>query len=168
MSILAAVLVAANAFADDAKDLRFMSGLWSSQREFGVFHYSLCWTKNEHGNMMGYWRATGYYAGRASINVELLAIEREKDGLILKIKHFDSGKWSESSSLRIVEVDAKDEWQVCRLVSISSNEAVFDNGQTSDQKLRITYRKTGKRLEVTKETIESGKPSVFSLTYKRD
>ncbi len=91
---------------------------------------------------------------------ELLAIEPEGDGVVLRIKHFAPGPG-------LVGQEAKDESQNNQLVKIEDRVAVFEGG-TAASPTRITFRSPDpSTLNITVERQRNGAPVATEFKYTR-
>ena len=91
---------------------------------------------------------------------ELLAIEQEGEGVVLRIKHFAPGPG-------LVSREAKDESANNRLVSLEGRTAVFDGGDAANP-VRITFNSPDSAtLNIISERQRDGKPVATEFKYKR-
>lgn len=94
-----------------AGDLNWLAGAWLGQRGEDLVEEH--WSGVAGGALMGMFR---WLHGDAVRFYELLVIEPQDGGLVLRIKHFDPG---------LVGWEEKDRSADCDLVQLSGHEAVF-------------------------------------------
>lgn len=91
---------------------------------------------------------------------ELLAIEQDGEGVVLRIKHFAPGAG-------LVSQEAKDESMNHVLVHIEKRTAVFEGGAASTP-VRITFSSADESsLNIVVERQRDGKPVSTEFQYKR-
>ena len=91
---------------------------------------------------------------------ELLAIEQEGEGVVLRIKHFAPGPG-------LVSQEAKDESSNHPLVRIEDKKAVFEGGSATSP-VRITFTSPDPAaLTIVVERQRDGKPVATEFLYKR-
>lgn len=91
---------------------------------------------------------------------ELLAMEQEGDGVVLRIKHFAPGAG-------LVGQEAKDQSLDHTLIRIDRQTAVFEGG-TAGSPVRITFTSAdASSLTIVVERQRDGKPVSTAFTYKR-
>ena len=91
---------------------------------------------------------------------ELLAIEQDGEGLVLRIKHFAPGAG-------LVGQEAKDESANHTLVSLENRKAVFE-AATATGPVRVTFTSPdAAALEIVVERQRDGKPAATDFNYKR-
>jgi hypothetical protein len=90
---------------------------------------------------------------------ELLAIEQEGDGVVLRIKHFSPGAG-------LAGREPKDESINHTLVSIGNRTAVFQG--TGEGPARVSFSSPdAKTLNITVERMRDGKPASTEFKYTR-
>jgi hypothetical protein len=109
-------------------DLAWMAGHWYG--DVGGEPVDEHWSLPAGGVMMGMFRWLKH--GKLYL-YELLAIERDAGGLVLRLKHFDRG---------LLSWEEKDMAVAYPLVSIGDHEAAFERGGTF-RSTRFVYRRTG-------------------------
>ena len=91
---------------------------------------------------------------------ELLALEQEGDGVVLRIKHFAPGSG-------LVGREAKDESMNHALVRLDRRAAVFEGG-TAASPVRVTFTSPGAdTLTIVVERQRDGKPVSTEFKYTR-
>ena len=91
---------------------------------------------------------------------ELLAIEQDGEGLVLRIKHFAPGAG-------LVGQEAKDESANHALVSLDNRKAVFE-ASTATGPVRVTFTSPDPAaLKIVVERQRDGKPVATDFNYKR-
>ena len=91
---------------------------------------------------------------------ELLAIEQDGEGLVLRIKHFAPGAG-------LVGQEAKDESANHALVSLENRKAVFE-ASTATGPVRVTFTSPDPAaLKIVVERQRDGKPVATDFNYKR-
>jgi hypothetical protein len=91
---------------------------------------------------------------------ELLAIEQDGEGLVLRIKHFAPGAG-------LVGQEAKDESATHALVSLDNRKAVFE-ASTATGPVRVTFTSPDPAaLKIVVERQRDGKPVATDFNYKR-
>lgn len=113
------------------------------------------WTAPEGDSMLGMWRLV---AGGKTRVLELLAISATADGLVLRLRHFDSA---------LVAREEKDQSVVLKAIRQAPGEVAFEGPAVGAEGLvRITYRKAGDDgLAVTLE--RAGKKEEFAFKRAR-
>ncbi|MFA6208904.1 MAG: DUF6265 family protein [Candidatus Obscuribacterales bacterium] len=136
--IVATMLLAASAigtlstFADtnySLAALSFMCGTWRGASESHSSIVEEYWSEADGNTMIGCYRSI---KGSDTTFYELLVIQKVPDGIELKMKHFDR---------ELVGWESKEKAQVCRLTSLSADEATFE-GVNEGESTKIVYRKT--------------------------
>lgn len=124
-------------------DLGWLTGTWSG--EIGDDVVEEVWTEPAVGCLAGVfrWMQTG-----AVHLYEILAIEEESDGLILRIRHFDPGLAAWAS-----ESEGPKAW---RLVELEGRRAVFENPDMAFPR-RVVYERLDDRTLLAR--IEGRKAS---------
>jgi hypothetical protein len=91
---------------------------------------------------------------------ELLAIEQEGEGVVLRIKHFAPGAG-------LVGQEAKDESMNHALVKLEEKMAIFEGG-TPAAPVRITFTSPDStNLKIVVERQRDGKPASTVFDYRR-
>lgn len=124
------------------RDLSWMAGRWAGTM-FGK-PAEEHWTRPSAGAMVGMYRLGG--AGDRPI-YELMLIEQEDDGLVLRLRHFSAG---------FAEIDP--EPLVLRLKRAAPNQADFENPHL-ERPRRIRYRRSADTLTIGLEFVSGGTSS---------
>lgn len=115
------------------------------------------WSAPAAGSIIAMYRSIR--ANRPTL-YELLAIEQEGDGLVLRIKHFAPGAG-------LVGQEAKDESMNHTLVKLGDRSAVFEGG-TAASPVRVTFTSPDPAtLDIVVERQRDGKPVATEFKYKR-
>ena len=115
------------------------------------------WSAPLGGSMLAMYRSIR--ADRATL-YELLAIEQDADGIVLRIKHFAPGPG-------LVSQEAKDQSIDHRLVSVEGRTAVF-MGVAAENPARITFSSPDPgRLTISVEREREGKRVATEFNYSR-
>ncbi|HEX7151660.1 MAG TPA: DUF6265 family protein [Thermoanaerobaculia bacterium] len=130
-------------------DLAFFEGKWVS-KEAGDMFWEEHWTAPIGDNLLGMCRAQN--KGKTFF-YELLTIEQEENGPVMKLKHFSRG---------LIGREEKGEVVLLPLVSLEENEAVFER---ADKQVRLTYRRTGNELYALLEKWKDGERKITEFTY---
>jgi hypothetical protein len=134
-------------------DLAWMAGRW-----YGHVHGDLVdehWSNPAGGVMLGMFR--WLKDGKVYL-YELLAIEPESAGLVLRLKHFDRG---------LVGWEAKSTPLAFPLVSIGEREVAFERGGTF-RSTRFVYKQVNEcELIVTTEDRKGAEVTRYEFRYTR-
>jgi hypothetical protein len=157
--VLAAISAAGQTPAAPAKatvdQLSWVAGAWTGT--LGERTVEQHWSAPLAGSIIAMYRSI--QANKPTL-YELLAIEEEGDGVVLRIKHFAPGPG-------LVGQEAKEESQNNRLVKIEDRVAVFEGG-TPASPTRITFRSPDpSTLNITVERQRNGAPVATEFKYKR-
>jgi uncharacterized protein DUF6265 len=137
------------------EQLGFVTGAWTGTLEDRTIEQH--WSAPLGGSIVAMYRSIR--ANRVTL-YELLAIEQEGEGVVLRIKHFAPGPG-------LVSREAKDESANNRLVSVEGRTAVFEGGDAASP-VRITFRSPdGSTLTIVSERRRDGAPVVTEYKYKR-
>jgi hypothetical protein len=135
--------------------LAWVAGAWTGT--LGDRTIEQHWSAPLGGSIIAMYRSI--QANRATL-YELLAIEQEGEGVVLRIKHFAPGPG-------LVSREAKDESANNRLVSLTGRMAVFE-GDDAAKPVRITFTSPDPAtLNIVSERRREGKPVSTEYKYKR-
>jgi hypothetical protein len=135
--------------------LAWVAGAWTGT--LGDRTIEQHWSAPLGGSIIAMYRSI--QANRATL-YELLAIEQEGEGVVLRIKHFAPGPG-------LVSREAKDESANNRLVSLTGRMAVFEGGDAANP-VRITFTSPDPAtLNIVSERRREGKPVSTEYKYKR-
>jgi hypothetical protein len=135
--------------------LAWVAGAWTGT--LGDRTVEQHWSAPLAGSIIAMYRSVR--GGKATL-YELLAIENEGDGVVLRIKHFAPGPG-------LVGQEAKDESINHALVSIEQRTAVFVGGAPANPS-RVTFRSPdANTLNITVERQRDGKPVSTEFKYTR-
>ena len=135
--------------------LSWVAGAWAGT--LGERTIEQHWSAPVAGSIIAMYRSI--QANKPTL-YELLAIEQDGDGVVLRIKHFAPGAG-------LVGREAKDQSQDQRLVKVEDRMAVFEGG-TAASPVRITFRSPDPAtLNITVESIRDGAPASTEFRYKR-
>lgn len=100
--------------------------------------------------------------GERPMLYELLTLEQEGDGVVLRIKHFAPGPG-------LVGRQEKDESVNHPLVALDGQTAVFEGGLPGAAPARITFRRVdADHLTITVARLREGAPVATEFKYTRD
>jgi uncharacterized protein DUF6265 len=137
------------------EQLGFVTGAWTGT--LGDRTIEQHWSAPLGGSIVAMYRSI--QANRVTL-YELLAIEQEGEGVVLRIKHFAPGPG-------LVSREAKDESANNRLVRVEGRTAVFEGGDAANP-VRITFRSPdASTLTIVSERRRDGAPVVTEYKYKR-
>jgi hypothetical protein len=141
------------AAADTLAGLTWLTGSW--QGTLGEDAVDEHWSAEAGGVMVGMFR---WLKGGAPYLYELMTLELDAEGVLLRIKHFGPG---------LVAWEEKEESLRFRLASVGSAEQRFvEEGRQPPA--RLTYRRDGERaMTVTLDTERRGTPHRLELRYSR-
>lgn len=89
---------------------------------------------------------------------EVLSITAEGDGIVLRIKHFDS---------KMIGWEEKEKALHWKLTKSDANQAIFENAEQKSA-TKFTFRRDGDSgLGVSLEGEKDGKPTTREFTYRR-
>ncbi len=126
--------------------LAWVTGAWTGT--LGDRTVEQHWSAPLGGSIIAMYRSI--QANKATL-YELLAIEQEGEGVVLRIKHFAPGPG-------LVSREAKDESANNRLVSLEGRTAVFHGGDAANP-VRITFKSPDSAtLNIVSERQRDGKP----------
>jgi hypothetical protein len=135
--------------------LGWVTGAWTGT--LGERTIEQHWSAPLGGSIIAMYRSI--QASKATL-YELLAIEQEGEGVVLRIKHFAPGAG-------LVGQEAKDESQNHRLVKLEDRMAVFEGGAAAGP-VRITFRSPDPAtLNIIVERQRNGAPVSTAFMYKR-
>jgi hypothetical protein len=142
-------------FKATVDQLAWVRGAWTGT--LGERTVEQHWSAPLGGSIIAMYRSI--QANRATL-YELLAIEQEGEGVVLRIKHFAPGPG-------LVSREAKDESANNRLVSLDGRTAVFHGGDAANP-VRITFNSPDSAtLNIVSERQRDGKPVATEFKYKR-
>jgi hypothetical protein len=148
----AATAAAARATVDQ---LAFVTGAWTGM--LGDRTIEQHWSAPLAGSIVAMYRSIR--EGKPTL-YELLAIEQEGDGVVLRIKHFAPGAG-------LVGREAKERSIDHRLVRVEGGAAVFE-GMDPAAPSRITFRRAdADSLNITTERQQDGKTVTTEFKYSR-
>ena len=143
------------AFKATVDQLSWVTGAWTGT--LGDRTVEQHWSAPLGGSIIAMYRSI--QANKATL-YELLAIEQEGEGVVLRIKHFAPGPG-------LVSREAKDESANNRLVSLEGRTAVFHGGDAANP-VRITFKSPDSAtLNIVSERQREGKPVATEFKYKR-
>jgi hypothetical protein len=135
--------------------LSWVAGAWTGT--VGDRTVEQHWSAPAAGSIIAMYRSIRN--GRPTL-YELLAIEQEGEGVVLRIKHFAPGAG-------LVGQEAKDESMNHTLVKLDMKLAIFEGG-TAAAPVRITFRSPdAANLNIVVERQRDGKPTSTVFEYKR-
>jgi hypothetical protein len=144
--------IAAKATVDQ---LAWVAGAWTGTLGDRIIEQH--WSAPLGGSIVAMYRSIR--ANRATL-YELLAIEQEGDGVVLRIKHFAPGPG-------LIGQEAKDESVNNRLISLDGHTAVFEGGDAANP-TRITFRSPDSAtLNITVERRRDGTAVPTEFKYTR-
>ena len=137
------------------EQLAWVTGAWTGT--LGDRTIEQHWSAPLGGSIVAMYRSIR--ANRVTL-YELLAIEQEGDGVVLRIKHFAPGPG-------LVGREAKDESANNRLISLEGRTAVFE-GTDAANPVRITFKSPdNSTLNIVSERRRDGAPVLTEFKYKR-
>jgi hypothetical protein len=137
------------------EQLSWISGQWTGT--LGDRTIEQHWMTPLGGSMVAMYRSIR--ENKATL-YELLAIEQDGEGLVLRIKHFAPGAG-------LVGQEAKDESANHALVGLESRKAVFE-AATATGPVRVTFTSPDPAaLKIVVERQRDGKPVATDFNYKR-
>ena len=142
-------LLAAALLLTTLADLSFLAGRWSLRDGNHVAEEH--WMAPEGDSILG--TARELEDGKVNF-YELLAIEQEESGPVLRLLHFGR---------KLAGREDKDDPVVLKLVSAKENEVVFESAGV----VRLTYRRTGDQLHATVDLWKNGKEKRLEFAYER-
>jgi hypothetical protein len=135
--------------------LGWVAGAWTGT--LGERTIEQHWSAPRAGSIVAMYRSI---QGNRATLYELLAIEQEGEGVVLRIKHFAPGPG-------LVSREAKDESADSRLVSLDGRKAVFEGGDAANP-VRITFTSPDpSTLNIVTERRRDGKPASTEFKYTR-
>lgn len=114
-------------------DLTWLSGSWRGEKDSGVIEEQ--WSRPEGDAMMGMFR---WVKSDGVFFYEFMTIEQNKEGLTLRIKHFNPG---------LIGWEEKDKSFSCVLTQLDSEKAVFF-AREKEEPLWLVFEKKEKGLEI--------------------
>ena len=142
-------------FKATVDQLAWVSGAWTGN--LGDRTVEQHWSAPLGGSIIAMYRSI--QANKATL-YELLAIEQEGEGVVLRIKHFAPGPG-------LVSREAKDESANNRLVSLEGRTAVFE-GTDAANPVRITFNSPDPAtLNITSSRQRDGKTTATEFKYTR-
>jgi hypothetical protein len=137
------------------EQLAWVAGAWTGT--LGDRTIEQHWSAPLGGSIIAMYRSI---QGNRATLYELLAIEQEGEGVVLRIKHFAPGPG-------LVSREAKDESANNRLVSLEGRRAVFEGGDAAAP-VRITFTSSDpSTLTIVSERRVDGKATTREYKYKR-
>jgi hypothetical protein len=137
------------------KQLAWVAGAWTGQ--LGDRTVEQTWSAPLGNSIVAMYRSV--QNDRAQL-YELLAIEQEGDGVVLRIKHFAPGPG-------LVGREAKDESVNHTLVSLEGRSAVFQ-GTGADNPARVSFNSPDDRtLTIVVQRLRDGVPTSTEFKYTR-
>ena len=135
------------------EDLAFLSGHWTGGE--GDSLTEEMWSPVANGSLMGMYRQMG--AGKTGF-FEFLSIEQEKNGPVLRLKHFKPG---------LIGLEEKDQSVTLDLVSLDrENGAVFVSRDHA-KPMKLTYRRLAPdHLEATLIRTKDGKEKTDLFRFR--
>ena len=131
----------------------FIAGQWVGT--LGDRHIEQHWMKPQGTSMVAVYRNL---QGSEPKLYELLAIEQEGDGLVLRIKHFAPGAGLAGRQAQGESINHK-------LVKVDRQSAVFEG--TGENPNRVTFTRTSaSALDITVERMRDGQPVKTVFAYK--
>lgn len=127
-------------------DLSFLAGRWVLRD--GAHVAEEHWMAPEGDSILG--TARELENGKVYF-YELLAIEQEESGPVLRLRHFGA------------KLAPRDEAIVLKLVSAKENDVAFESAGV----VRLTYRRTGDKLHATVDLWKNGKEKRLEFDYER-
>jgi hypothetical protein len=164
-AVLCTLLGSSSSFAQDAigtappakatiTQVAWITGLWTGM--LGDRHIEQHWMAPVGPSMVAAYRNL---QGTKPMLYELLAIEEQDGGLVLRIKHFSPGPGLASR-------EAQGEAAEHRLVKVQGEMAVFES--TGTNAVRITFSKASPdALSIVVERMRDGQPSKTLFPYTR-
>jgi hypothetical protein len=164
-AVLCVQLAASSALAQDAigsvpaaratiQQVAFITGRWAGM--LGDRHFEQHWMAPLGPSMVAAYRNL---QGGKPMLYELLAIEEQEGGLVLRIKHFAPGPGLASR-------EAQGEAAEHRLVKVQGEVAVFES--TGANATRITFSKpSNDELSIVVERTRDGQPVKTVFAYKQ-
>ena len=163
-AVLCTVVAASSSLAQDAigtaspatatiQQVAFITGRWTGM--LGDRHIEQHWMAPAGTSMVAAYRNL---QGTKAMLYELLVIEEQEGGLVLRIKHFEPGPGLKSR-------EAQGEAAEHRLVKVDGQTAVFEG--TGENPARVTFtRKSPGALDIVVARIRDGKlaETVFAYT----
>ncbi|MBI4859169.1 MAG: class I SAM-dependent methyltransferase [Candidatus Riflebacteria bacterium] len=132
-------------------ELAWMVGHWRGVSKDSQFEE--VWSRRLGDSMLGMFRLV---AGGTTKFYELIALEDDPTGPVMRMKHFDRG---------LKGWEAKDQSLVMPLKSVGENRAVFE---TPDGQERLIYsRPTANSLLIRLEKLEKGLPVSVEFRFSR-
>jgi hypothetical protein len=151
----AAQVPATPAFKATVEQLAWVAGAWTGMLNDRIVEQH--WSAPRAGSIIAMYRSI---QGNRATLYELLAIEQEGDGVVLRIKHFAPGPG-------LVSREAKDESVNNRLVSLEGKTAVFE-GTDAANPARITFNSPDPAtLNITSSRQRDGKTTATEFKYTR-
>lgn len=136
-------------------ELAWIAGAWTGM--LGERTIEQHWSAPLAGSIVAMYRSI--QGGRPTL-YELLAIEQEGEGLVLRIKHFTPGQG-------LVGQEAKDQSNDNTLVSIDGKTATFQGG-SADSPVQIRFNSPDPdALNITVTRQRSGAPAATEFKYRR-
>jgi Domain of unknown function (DUF6265) len=135
--------------------LAWVAGAWTGT--LGDRTIEQHWSAPVAGSIVAMYRSI---RGGKSLLYELLAMENDGEGVVLRIKHFAPGAG-------LVSQEAKDQSMDHELVEIGERMAVFQGG-TAETPVRITFTQPeSNALTIVVERTRDGKPVSTEFRYRR-
>jgi hypothetical protein len=134
--------------APELAGLTWLSGTWAGTMGEGAYSEET-WSTPAGTSMVGMWRLVK--EGKALV-LELLTLAVEDGTVVMRLRHHDGS---------LVAWEEKDAPLALKLVRRGNREAVFE-GTEDGKPLRLTYRRTGDRLDVVLEKPDEREQYSFS------
>lgn len=123
--------------APELAGLTWLSGTWAGTMGEGAYSEET-WSTPAGTSMVGMWRLVK--DGKPSV-LELLTLTVEDGAVLMRLRHHDGA---------LVAWEPQDAPLTLKLTKRGNREAVFE-GTEDGKPLRLTYRRTGDRLDVVLE-----------------
>lgn len=136
------------------EQLAWVAGAWTGT--LGDRTIEQHWSAPLGGSIVAMYRSL--QAGRATL-YELLAMEQEGDGVVLRIKHFAPGPG-------LVGQEAKDQSVDSRLISVNGTTAVFQGAGPTPVQIRF-HSPDADSLNITVTRERNGAPVSTDFRYRR-
>jgi hypothetical protein len=134
--------------APELAGLTWLAGTWAGSLGEGAYSEET-WSTPAGACMVGMWRLVK--DGKPRV-LELLTLTVEDGAVVMRLRHHDGS---------LVAWEEKDAPLALELVKKGDREAVFE-GKEDGKPLRLTYRRTGDRLDVVLEKPDAREQYSFS------
>ena len=164
-AVICAVVATSSSLAQDAigtappatatiQQVAFITGRWTGM--LGDRHIEQHWMAPAGTSMVAAYRNL---QGTKAMLYELLVIEEQEGGLVLRIKHFEPGPGLKSR-------EAQGEAAEHRLVKVAGEMAVFES--TGPNAVRVTFSKPSQdELSIVLDRMRDGQPVKTVFPYTR-